>query len=90
MSLLLRFKVSGHSMQPTLSPGTEILVSSLPFLLRSPSEGDLIAFKDKEEFIIKRIKQVKDGKYLVQGDNPSDSREYGWIERKRIIGKVIA
>ena len=76
-------------MEPTLKPGQEILVSSLPYLFQKPKTGDVVAFEDKDLFVVKRIKDIKDGKYLVKGDNQKDSREFGWIERKRILGKVI-
>lgn len=87
--LLGKFKISGHSMEPTLTNGQEILVSGLSFLFSKPKIGDLIAFKDLDKLIVKRIKEVKGDKYLVKGDNDKDSKEYGWIERKRVIGKVI-
>ena len=89
MILLSRFKVSGHSMVPTLKPGQEILVSSLPFFFRNPSTGDLIAFKNENQFIVKRIMEVKGDRVLVKGDNTGDTKDYGWVERKKIIGKVI-
>ena len=94
MTLLLRFKVSGHSMLPTLKPGQEILVSSLPYLFLKPKAGDMIAFslarRDLANLaVVKRIREIKKDKFLVKGDNKKDSQEYGWIERKRIIGKVI-
>jgi signal peptidase I len=86
---LLRFKVSGHSMMPILKPGQEILVSSLPYLLRKPRVGDIVAFKKKDLFIVKRIKKVIDSRLQVTGDNTSDSKDYGWIGRSEILGKVI-
>jgi signal peptidase I len=89
MSFLLRFKVSGHSMLPTLKPGQEILVSSLPYLFIKPRVGDVIAFKDGDIFIVKRITEITGEKLHVMGDNKNDSRDYSWIERKRVIGKVI-
>ncbi len=88
-NLLLRFKVSGHSMIPTFKEGQEILISSLPYFFSSPKVGDIIAFKDKEKFITKRIREVSKDRVLVKGDNTKDSKEYGWINRKKIIGKVI-
>ena len=89
MILLSRFKVSGHSMIPTLKPGQEILVSSIPYFFKKPRIDDIIAFKGGNKFLIKRIKQVENDRFLVKGDNKTDSKEYGWIERGQIIGKVI-
>jgi len=89
MSLLSKYKISGHSMMPALKPNQEILVSSLPYLFKNPSKGEIVAFKNENQHIIKRIKEVGDGKFLVQGDNQKDSKEYGWISKNLIIGKVI-
>lgn len=89
MSLLLRFKVFGHSMMPILKPGQEILVSSLPYLFSKPKKGQIVAFKEGKKFIVKRIKMVAENKILVSGDNNNDSKEFGWIGREKIIGKVI-
>ncbi len=76
-------------MLPTLKPGQEIIISSLPYLFSSPKLHHLIAFKDHNKYIIKRIAEVKADRYRVAGDNQSDSKDYGWIEKDRIIGKVI-
>jgi signal peptidase I len=89
MTLLLRFKISGHSMMPLLRPGQEILVSSIPYWFKDPKAGQIIAFKDGNKFIVKRVLKVEDGKFQVSGDNKKDSKEYGWIEIDKIIGKVI-
>ncbi len=76
-------------MEPNLKQGQEILVSSLPYLILKPKVGDVVAFKDKQKSIVKRINEIRKNKFLVQGDNKKDSKEYGWIERKSIIGKVL-
>lgn len=76
-------------MMPTLNPGQQILVSSFPYLFAKPKVGDIIAFKDGPKFIIKRIKNIKKNKYQVIGDNHDDSKNYGWIDRKQIIGKLV-
>lgn len=76
-------------MMPLLKPGQEILVSSLPYLISKPKVGDIIAFKDRDKFIVKRVRKVTGYKLQVVGDNKKDSKDYGWIERKRIIGKVL-
>lgn len=87
--LLGKFKVSGHSMEPVIKSGQEIIISGLPYLFSSPKKNDVVAFKEKQKFIVKRIKKIENGKYKVSGDNKKDSKEFGWIERKTIIGKVI-
>lgn len=89
MTLLQKFKVSGHSMMPTLKPNQEILVSSIPYLFRSPKVGDVIAFKMGRQYIVKRLKKATSNRFQVAGDNQNDSKDFGWIERKSIIGKVI-
>ncbi len=89
MSFLLRFKVSGHSMEPNLKEGQEILVSSLPYFFREPKVGEVIAFKNGDKFIVKRIRKVLGERLQVKGDNKGDSKDFGWIEREKIIGKVI-
>lgn len=76
-------------MQPALNPGQEILVTGLPYLLSNPKKGEMVAFKDGKKMIVKRVAEVKNQRYLVKGDNGNDSKEYHWMERKRILGKVI-
>lgn len=76
-------------MLPTFKPGQEILVSSLPYLIFNPKIGDIVAFKDGDKSVIKRIKEVGEDRCLVQGDNKKDSKDFGWIEKNKIIGKVI-
>jgi signal peptidase I len=89
MFLLGRFKISGHSMMPVLKPGRQILVSGLPYLFFAPKIGDMVAFKDGDEFIVKRVREVIGDRLQVAGDNKKDSKDYGWIDRKNVIGKVI-
>jgi len=76
-------------MQPLLKPGQVILISSIPYLFRKPKVGDIIAFKKGEKFIVKRMSKIAGHKLLVTGDNKVDSKDFGWIERKEIIGMVI-
>lgn len=80
-------------MEPTIKNGQVILISSLPYLISNPKVGEIIAFSlarpGLKRLIVKRIRKINIDKYLVKGDNKKDSKEYGWIERKEIIGKVI-
>lgn len=75
-------------MLPTLKPGTDVLVFCWFY---TPKVGDIVAFKKDEKEMIKRIQKIK-GKIFVSGDNTkesTDSRNFGWIKREDIIGKVI-
>lgn len=89
LMILLRFKISGHSMLPTLKPNQEILVSSLPYYFKKPKVGDIIAFQKNGIYIVKRIKALERDKYQIEGDNKSDSKDYGLINKKDIIGKLV-
>ena len=89
--LLSRFKIVGHSMEPTFNPGDVVLISSFPYILRNPMVGDLIVLK-REKYIIKRIEKIKENKFFVVGDNKkesTDSRKFGWVSRNEIVGKII-
>ncbi len=95
MLFLSRFRVNGHSMQPTIFSNQTVLVSSIPYLFASPKIGDIIAFTDKmnKKVLIKRITKITTDGYFLSGDNISDSidsRRLGAIKRKAILGKVIA
>lgn len=86
-------------MLPTLKPGQDILVLCWFFKLKL---GDLVAFKKDGKEMIKRIQKTDDSpgeasakrgrRIFVIGDNEresTDSRNFGWIDKKDIIGKVI-
>lgn len=84
---LLKFTVKEESMLPTLKPGDTVLV----WRFGSPKVGDIVVLNGS--LLIKRVKEIKDGRYFVVGDNPTkstDSRQFGWVDRSRIIGKVFS
>lgn len=87
--ILGKFKIEGHSMNPQFFQGSEILVSSIPYFFSSPKVNDIVAFRYVNKVLVKRIKKLKSGHFLVQGDNLSDSLKVGWIKKDDIIGKVI-
>lgn len=81
-------------MSPTLYEDQIILINRLSYLFKDPQPGEIIALKDPRDtkVLIKRIAEITDGKYFVQGDNKkhsTDSRIFGMIKRRDIIGKVI-
>ena len=83
------FRISGHSMIPTLKPRDRVIVSSIPYFFSSPKIGDIIVFKYNNKIIIKRIKKFENGKIIVAGDNSSDTLKIVPIEGDFILGKVI-
>ena len=81
-------------MEPTFSSGTTLLVSSIPYLFRNPLVNEIIVLQSPKDrrYIVKRIQKEKKDKYFVVGDNKeasTDSRNFGWIEKKDIRGKIL-
>jgi len=81
-------------MLPTLHSGDKVLVNRLVYLFFSAKVGETVALKDPRDgkILIKRIIKINSGKYFVEGDNKfhsTDSRKFGMLEKKDIIGKVI-
>lgn len=92
--LLSRFRVAGHSMVPSLLPGDEIIISSIPYMFSSPKPEDIVLLLEphSEKRVVKRIEKVKNDTYFVRGENPSDSqdsRTYGAVSKTRVIGKML-
>ena len=87
---LALFKVHGESMAPSIEPGSYAVVSSLA----RPKAGDVVVarhpFKDMR--VIKRVKQITEGRYFLEGDNKdasNDSSTFGTVDRNAILGKVL-
>lgn len=88
-----RLRVVGHSMQPTLQPGDEVLLrlgSNQSFAV-----GDLVVLCHPQQPTLKMIKRITaiaaEDRYWVQGDNPAastDSRSFGAVPRQALLGKV--
>lgn len=81
-------------MEPTLKENDLVIVSKMPYLFKKPQIDDIVAFrtKNKNTILIKRIKSIKNDKYLVYGDNAKDSYDsnnFGELSKEQIIGKYI-
>ncbi len=87
--ILGKFRIKGHSMEPRIKNGSEVLVSSIPYLFFEPKVSDIVAFWHFDKVLVKRIKRVKKDQYLMEGINVSDSLKIGWKTKKDIIGKVV-
>ncbi len=78
-------------MSPTFKSDDMVLVNRLSYLFGKPKIGDLVVLR-KKKYMIKRIKKIKDNEFFVVGDNKkesTDSRQFGWIRKKEIIGKAF-
>ena len=91
--MLRLLKLSGESLTPEYQIGDFVFISKIPYFFTSPAQGDVIAFRQPGYgFLIKRIQEVlPDDKLNVIGSHPEsiDSREFGPISQKNVIGKVI-
>lgn len=87
-------KISGYSLYPDYLNGDFVIILKIPFFYDSYKPGDLIVFKQQEYgLMIKVVEEVsRDGDTIsVTGTyaNSLDSRQFGEIKKKDIIGKVI-
>lgn len=85
---LLKFKIEENSMSPFLKFG------DLALILRTKNvkEGEIVVFRRVQEYYIKRVVKIENDKCFLKGDNRKesiDSRKFGWIDKKDIIGKMI-
>lgn len=77
-------------MEPTLVAGTRIIV----WKYSSLRIRDIVVFRDPltELLAVKRITKIKKEEYFLEGDNKkesTDSRDFGWVFKRKILGKII-
>ncbi len=94
LSPIFKYQISGNSMIPILKHGQVVLVNRLSYFLTEPKIGDLVALIDPRDkkVLIKRLARIKNYQYFVLGENKkqsTDSRAFGWLKKKDIIGKII-
>ena len=91
--MLKRYKVFGDSMLPILKNGQQVIVEKFSYLFFNPKINDIVILKNPDNInIIKRITKKEGNSYFVEGDNAkesADSRKFGFIQKKEILGKVI-
>jgi nickel-type superoxide dismutase maturation protease len=91
--MLRLLKLSGDSLSPEYQIGDFVFVSKIPYFFTTPAVGDVVAFHQPGYgMLVKRIQQLTSaGSYFVTGSHPDsiDSRVYGPVNRKALVGKVI-
>jgi nickel-type superoxide dismutase maturation protease len=86
------FKVTGESLSPGFNEGDFVVLTTVPFSLNRLAPGDVIVFRHPfHGVMIKRVEWVDQKEASVVGSHADsvDSRRFGPIPRKAIIGKVI-
>lgn len=86
--MIARYSIRERSMDPSICEGEKVLV----FKTRNVKKGDIIVFEKNGIEMIKRITKNLGDTLFVEGDNrkeSTDSRHYGPISRKDIVGKVV-
>lgn len=77
-------------MEPSLKNNDKILIVR-KYCSRIKT-NDIVVANIVNKIIIKRVFKIKDNKYFLVGDNQknsTDSRGFGLVDKKSIIGKMI-
>jgi len=87
-------KVTGESLSPFFLEGDFVVVSKIPFVLRRIRAGDIVVFEHPTYGkMIKKVDHLStDGNEIfVLGTHPesTDSRQFGPLSRRQLVGKVI-
>lgn len=100
VSLILTFfpvvQICGYSMFPTLTDG-EFYMGIRVFRKDKCKVGKIYVYRppyesEEEKFVIKRLADIKDGKYFFLGDNADDSydsRYYGYVDSKNVVARLL-
>ena len=82
--MLRRFKIKGHSMEPSFKEGDRVLTKTF-FKIK---DGDAVVFNEKNRTYLKRVKAIRENQVLLRGDNEKHTREH-LIDKSKIKGKVV-
>ena len=88
-SLIVLRRVKSGSMAPKLRPG-QLVVATRMF--RKLHAGQVVIVERDNKQLIKRIERIEADKLFVIGDNLAasiDSRQFGWLDRRAVIAKVL-
>ena len=93
------YRIHGPSMLPAYNSGDLVLVEKLSYRFRNPKAGEVVVFNSpRGEQLIKRVTsevqplQGVEPLYWLEGDNKdqsTDSRQFGPVVKKAIVGRVM-
>jgi len=75
-------------MSPTYKPGQIVAI----VWRGSVNIGDVVIAVVEGREVLKRVSDVREREVYLLGDNATksrDSRRYGWVPKKDVVGKVI-
>ncbi len=93
---LLMITVDGESMAPSYRPGDSVLVARR-WITGRIRPGDVVVCRlpaglpGPAGYLVKRVTSVSAGQVFLQGDGDHsyDSRAFGWIPVRSVVGRVI-
>lgn len=86
--LFMLRRVEGESMSPVLRPGQLVIASAW----KQPTLNSIVIADIGGHEVVKRVAGIIDDAIELRGDNQTmsmDSRHYGLVSRRRIIGTVL-
>lgn len=88
------YRVTGESLEPLYREGDFVLVCKIPSLFGGVQVGDVVVLRHVGYgILIKIVAEIleRDEAFMVAGLHPesTDSRQFGAVGRKEILGKVI-
>ena len=95
---LSRVVVEGNSMSPSYNQGDWLIIRRLSGQEHRLKIGKLYLISDPSRTGVKLLKRLTQTRiehgvirFWVEGDNPesTDSRSWGWLEARQIVGKVL-
>ena len=92
--MLKLLKISNSSLLPDYQEGDFVLVAGIPSVLRAIKPGDVVAFRQPPYgMMIKKVDHIipRSGDVFVMGTHAGsvDSRHFGPVRRRDLVGKVI-
>jgi nickel-type superoxide dismutase maturation protease len=92
--MLRLLKVQGDSLYPSYREGDYVLIAKIPLVVLNPHPGDVVVFRHPHlGLLIKRVEYFSPDRQSVflLGTHPNsvDSRQFGMVPIKDLLGKVI-